>query len=243
MVRVWHRKSAGGSSNASVDSSDDSNNEKTLPIRQRRAHTPTESSDQEKGAIPEEDDEPRPNLAIHPFPTRDGLIVSIQPPREPVESLKEHVPCDIVLVIDVSGSMGSDAPVPGNPGETKEKYGLSVLDLTKHAAKTILETLNPNDRLGIVTFASDAKVSHLLHVGTAEDDVNMVQQVVQKLTPMNSNNKRNTRKKIEAMVTRDITNLWGGIQTGLKLFDTGSRSCNGKVPALMVLTDGMPNHM
>jgi hypothetical protein len=215
----------------------------TLPVRRRRPLTPpTESSAQEKGAIPEEDDDPQPDLTIHPFSEKNGMLVSIQPPREPVEPL-EHVPCDIVLVIDVSGSMNCEAPVPGNPGDPKEKYGLSVLDLTKHAAKTILETLNANDRLGIVTFAGEAKVSHSQQPTWPAVILTDFEQVVQKLTPMDANNKRKTKKKIEGMVTRDITNLWGGIQTGLKLFDTDSRSSNGKVPALMVLTDGMPNHM
>ncbi|KAK0616764.1 ribosomal protein L13e-domain-containing protein [Immersiella caudata] len=167
-----------------------------------------------------QDGDPQPNITLHPLPTHDGLIVSIRPPRAPAEPL-EHVPCDIVLVIDVSGSMASEAPVPGNPGETKEKYGLSVLDLTKHAANTILETLNANDRLGIVTFAGEAKV-------------------LQSLMPMTASNKRSTKKKIEGMAPKDITNLWGGIQSGLGLFD---KEPNGKVPALMVLTDGMPNHM
>lgn len=100
-----------------------------------------------------------PELEIHPFPSNDGLIVKVKPPRQPVDLSLEHVACDIVLVIDVSGSMDCEAPVPGDAGNTGERYGLTVLDLTKHAAKTILETLNEKDRLGIVTFAGDAKVS------------------------------------------------------------------------------------
>ena len=98
-----------------------------------------------------------PALEIYPFDTTDGLIVKIQPPRDHLDRDLHHVPCDIVLVIDVSGSMGSDAPAPGDA--SGEQMGLSVLDLTKHAALTILETLGPQDRMGIVTFASEAQVS------------------------------------------------------------------------------------
>lgn len=37
------------------------------------------------------------------------------------------------------------------------------------------------------------------------------------------------------------TNLWAGIINGLELFDPLEADSN-RVPALMVLTDGMPNH-
>ncbi len=97
-------------------------------------------------------------VSIHPFSSQDGVIVRVTPPRAPADASLAHVPCDIVLVIDVSGSMGLDAPVPTNPGETVERTGLSVLDLVKHAARTILETLDEKDRLGIVTFSAQAKV-------------------------------------------------------------------------------------
>lgn len=99
-----------------------------------------------------------PAVEIYPFDSIDGLIIEIQPPSDHPDPNLHHVPCDIVLVIDVSGSMASDAPAPGDGGE---QMGLSVLDLTKHAARTILETLGPQDRLGIVTFASQAKVSSI----------------------------------------------------------------------------------
>ncbi|KAB5566111.1 hint-domain-containing protein [Coniochaeta sp. 2T2.1] len=164
-----------------------------------------------------------PPLEIYPFDTTDGLIVKVQPPRDHPDPNLHHVPCDIVLVIDVSGSMGSDAPAPGDG--SGEQMGLSVLDLTKHAAMTIMETLGPQDRMGIVTFASQA-------------------QTLQKLVPMDSLNKRRTRANIKKMATQDATNLWHGILSGIKLFEEDSDAdTSGRVPAIMVLTDGMPNHM
>lgn len=101
------------------------------------------------------------SVDLHPLESTDGMIVKVQPPKQPAVVHGYHVPCDIVLVIDVSGSMASAAPAPTNPGETKEDYGLSILDLVKHASRTILETLGKDDRLGIVTFSSDARVRNL----------------------------------------------------------------------------------
>lgn len=60
---------------------------------------------------------------------------------------------------------------------------------------------------------------------------------------MTPENKMKTEKNIEKMKTKDITNLWHGIQEGLKLFNPDDKLSKGKVPAVMVLTDGMPNHM
>jgi hypothetical protein len=52
--------------------------------------------------------------------------------------------------------------VPSRPGdgsgEEEEEYGLSVLDLVKHAARTIIETLDARDRLGIVAFSTRTEV-------------------------------------------------------------------------------------
>jgi Mg-chelatase subunit ChlD len=158
-------------------------------------------------------------VTLHPTAAQDGLLVKIETPKEPKISRLAHVPCDIVLVIDVSGSMGCNAPVPG---DTAENYGLSVLDLVKHAARTILETMDHGDRLGIVTFASKAKV-------------------VQKLLPMTKRNKALTENNIESMQPIDATNLWHGILEGLRLFSGEVNT--GRVPAVFVLTDGMPNHM
>lgn len=56
---------------------------------------------------------------------------------------------------------------------------------------------------------------------------------------MTDENKDTTRKKIKSMNVESLTNLWSGIRDGLELFEADSR---GRVPALLVLTDGIPNH-
>lgn len=95
-------------------------------------------------------------VELHPLTSKDSFIVSVQPPNIPKDGLK-RASCDIVLVIDVSGSMAAAAPLPDTDDkDEKEAAGLSVLDLTKHAARTVLETLGKEDRLGIVTFSDNA---------------------------------------------------------------------------------------
>ena len=143
---------------------------------------------------------------------KQGVIVKIRPPTKPEDPSLEHVPCDIVLVIDVSGSMGTRAPVPGSTGS--EGNGMTILHLVQHAALTILETMNAGDRLGIVTFSSEVKV-------------------LQGLTAMNGETKETCRRRIREMKPEDMTNMWGGITTGLGLFEDGDLN-TGRVPALMV---------
>lgn len=159
------------------------------------------------------------DLQLHHIASKDALLVKIQPPKEPSKPIG-HVACDIVLVIDVSGSMCAAAPVPGEGGE---ETGLSVLDLTKHAAFTIIETMDERDRLGIVTFETESKV-------------------VQCLEPMTDSNKEQARERIKALRPLGSTNLWHGMLDAIKLF-TKEPSHSHRVPAMMVLTDGEPNHM
>jgi Mg-chelatase subunit ChlD len=167
-----------------------------------------------------EDDE---DLAVYVSPTPDDKIViySLQPPIEPAMP-NQRAPCDLVLVIDVSGSMDFEAPLPDASRGSKESAGLSILDLVKHAARTILETLDQNDRLSLVTFGYNANV-------------------VADLTPMDVKGKQAMSKCINNLRAEGATNLWAGISTGLKVFSQASRSNN--VPSMFVLTDGQPNHM
>ncbi|EFR00125.1 U-box domain-containing protein [Nannizzia gypsea CBS 118893] len=161
-----------------------------------------------------------PILTIHSIPNKDSMIVSIQPPLKP-ENDVPHVPCDIVLVIDISGSMNSSAPIPtGERGG--EDTGLSILDLTKHAARTIIETLNENDRLAVVTFCTEVKVAFELDF-------------------MNKENKSMVLRAINKLYGTSSTNLWHGIKEGLKVLT--ATPVRENVQSLLVLTDGAPNHM
>ncbi|KAH8751617.1 hint-domain-containing protein [Diaporthe sp. PMI_573] len=158
------------------------------------------------------------SVKIQPLSDKDGVILTIQPPKVPKNEKLSHVPCDIALVIDVSGSMGADAPAPGED----EGTGLSVLDLVKHACRTIMSTMTKEDRLAIVTFSNGSKV-------------------LQSLTEMTDANKEAAKEKIEAMRPESCTNLWHGLRDGIKLFKNEANT--GRVPAVMVLTDGVPNHI
>jgi len=125
---------------------------------------------------------------------------------------------DLCLVIDVSASMATRT---STSTPTREETNLSVLDVVRHAAKALVTSMGPDDRLALVTFASEV---HTL-LG---------------FTPMDTGGKAVAFAALDTMRPTTSTNLWGGVDTGLALFDslapTGYRNA-----ALFVLTDGMPN--
>ena len=107
----------------------------------------------------EEDVLPQVDCDVSIHWVEDGLIVKVVPPTKPAIN-QSRGPVEIVLLIDVSGSMNDLAPVPpSSEGEESEQKGFTVLDLTKHAACTIAESLNEHDRLCVVTFSTDCKVT------------------------------------------------------------------------------------
>lgn len=159
-------------------------------------------------------------VQVWPLPDMGGLIITVNPPQAPQNKNKPHVSCDIVLVIDVSGSMSSEARIPGSSDQ--ESTGLSILDLVKHACRTILSTLDEGDRLAIVTFSNSAIE-------------------VQKLTVMTEINKKRTEENIEKMCVQGATNLWAGLRKGIECLSNAQNT--NAVPAIMLLTDGLPNHM
>ena len=61
---------------------------------------------------------------------------------------------DICCVIDISWSMSMEATVTSASGVI-ESDGLSLLDIAKHAIRTVALSLGPSDRLSLVTFCGD----------------------------------------------------------------------------------------
>lgn len=168
-----------------------------------------------------------------------NFLVTVTPPREPPKPERakngfKRAPVDLCCVIDVSGSMEEDAPAPAeSAGKAKEETGLTILDVVKHAMKTIIATLDENDRLSIVAFDSRAElISDFQH--SSADGKKLLNSAVDQLQPKAS------------------TNLWDGLKMGMNLIHdvqhkaegsstSAKKIDSGRFASLFILTDGQPN--
>ena len=142
------------------------------------------------------------------------LIVSVTVPEVEVRP-----PVDLVLCIDVSGSMGTEATLKGSAGETIHN-GISVLSLTISAAKTIISSLNEHDNISVVTYTDQAKT------------------IIQNMS-CSDTNKGTMNIQLDQLRPLNTTNIWAGIQMSLDILRTTSPECRNK--SIFLLTDGVPN--
>lgn len=142
------------------------------------------------------------------------VLVSILPPEG-----KARMPCDICCVVDVSGSMGSEAMLKAEDG-AMTGHGLSVLDIVKHALKTIIRNLGPMDRMALVSYSDKAKT-------------------IFDLSEMNEAGRSTTEGKLSELNATGMTNLWDGLKTGVDLLREKREP--GRMQHIMLFTDGMPN--
>lgn len=142
------------------------------------------------------------------------VMVSAEPPPGTLRT-----PSDICCVVDVSGSMGSEATVATESGSTTG-HGLSVLDIVKHALQTIIRTLEDSDRLALVAYSDDATT-------------------VFGVTEMNEAGRRSTEQKLAELTPAGMTNLWGGLKVGMDLLKDAAAP--GRLQHIMLFTDGLPN--
>ena len=144
----------------------------------------------------------------------NNLIISTYVPN-----IETRPPVDIVLCLDISGSMGTDAPVKGNDGSSTS-YGISVLSLTISAAKTILKTLNEKDNITIVTYSTVADILFT--------DVNC-----------SNDNKQTIERELDNLKPTGTTNMWDGIKTSLDQLK--KYSPKDKLKVIKLFTDGLPS--
>ena len=131
----------------------------------------------------------------------------------------KHLPQDVVIVIDHSGSMNAGAEAKDANGQNYES-GLSNQDLANHSAKTVAKTLDSNSRLAVVKFDNN--------IETVFDLMNMTEL-----------NKTRALSQIDTIRPQGQTNIWGGIEEAIRILDEREdKSRNG---AIIMLTDGTPN--
>ncbi len=155
------------------------------------------------------------SLKLHPLPGEEGVIVSIYPPKEPLNN-ERHVPCNLCLVIDISGSMGAEASIKNEEGR-EQHTGLTILGLVKHAVRAIIKSMDDNDYLSVIVFSSKARV-------------------LQQMLPMTTENQRNTWELVLGLEAGGLTDQWQGILQAINLFDNFHHLYG--VSRILLLTDG-----
>jgi len=91
-------------------------------------------------------------LQIRAFSDGDKFVrISIE-----AKEVKECEPVDLYCCVDVSGSMGSSCAGTTDGKTEYVENGFSLLDLVKHALKTVITSMRPQDRLSIISFNNNA---------------------------------------------------------------------------------------
>ena len=155
-------------------------------------------------------------ISLESFYDDNKLFIKVNTP--PVEV---RAPVDIVLCIDISGSMGAEAPIRGARGENIST-NVSVLSLTVTAAKTILDSLNEHDNVSIVVYTTTARV------------------VVENMS-CSDENKIIVKHQLDELKPENTTNIWDGLYKSLEILITTSPETKQK--NIFLLTDGVPNEV
>ncbi|CAE7672001.1 ITIH5 [Symbiodinium pilosum] len=99
-------------------------------------------------------------------------------------------------------------------------HGLALLDIVKHALRTVIQLLNGKDRLAIVAYSNTASV-------------------ILELTPMTPEGQQRAELRLHQLIPDGMTNLWAGLETGIQLLAAASDGL--RLQHLLLLTDGIPN--
>jgi hypothetical protein len=103
-----------------------------------------------------------------------------------------------------------------------EASNLCIMDITKHAVKTIIGVMDANDRLSIVSYSDQGRV-------------------VCDLLEMNADGKSRATSAATSLEPGGMTNLWDGLHKGLEVLSNRSPATRRPGSAIFLLTDGEPN--
>lgn len=143
--------------------------------------------------------------------TTQDVLVHIESTTE-----AKRPPTDICVVVDTSYSMCNECQ-----NGDQESQGLSILDIVKHATKTVIATLGQNDRFALVSFSTCSLVR-------------------MPLTAMDEAGKDKANTAVNDLDVESQTNIWGGLEKGLDVLDEAGFDPK-RASAVLLLTDGQPN--
>ncbi|KAJ3246640.1 hypothetical protein HDU77_008897 [Chytriomyces hyalinus] len=180
---------------------------------------------------------------------RETVLVSVKPPQVRAVS---RAPVRIVAIVDLrfvipaaslklflqfktflqhlndnSGSMDDTVSVPSAAG-TRESDGLTLLDIVKHAVKTIIASLTDGDHLAIVSFSDDAVIElPMTRIQSGEDE----------------SGRKKAMDVVSGLETTGSTNIWAGLDMALDVVakSSGVGGSPAAVTACLLFTDGQPN--
>jgi len=135
--------------------------------------------------------------------------------------VKECPPVDLLAVVDISGSMGGSCAGVTDGKTEYVDLGFSLMDLVKHAIKSIVLTMRDNDRFSLILF----------------DDR---QETKVELRCMTKENKEYMTKTIDALHPRGGTDIYNAIRYAIKQVrhrgDKGRETYRD--PHILFFTDG-----
>jgi Ca-activated chloride channel family protein len=140
-------------------------------------------------------------LLAYREPGEDGTFMLTLSPKVEEDGAKA-APKDVVFVVDRSGSMQEGGK----------------MEQARKALQYCVSRLNPQDRFGIVDFATDWNA------------------LSERLLPADAEQKARAKRYIERMEAAGGTNIEAGLGEGLKLLSRAE----GRVPMIFFLTDGVP---
>jgi len=174
---------------------------------------------------------PSYNYAVtrDPFSNKTEYYLSVGLNSGMKESDFERKKLNLVIVLDISGSMSSPFNEyyydrSGNPVELGwNERNMQKIEVAKDAVRSILDQLNDDDRFGIVLYSSQA-------------------YLLQGMTPVRRADMGDVYDRISEIRANDSTNLAAGMELGTELVEKyGDYDPFDYENRIIFLTDAMPN--